>query len=62
MAKPDMSPIDQQWVKKYVDSLLEAAKSFGPESVMGQGAMVRADAVMDLVTAWRERNSDKYHG
>jgi hypothetical protein len=50
-----LKPIPQKWIKEYVDSLIEAAKSFGLESKMSQSAMVRADAIMDLVKAFQER-------
>ena len=47
--------IPTEWIKRYVDTLLEfAAKD--PESKMAQAAMLRADHTMDLVKAWREKN------
>jgi len=50
----DMSPIDQKWIKKYVDSLIKTAQSFG-DTPMGNSALTRADNILDLVKAWRER-------
>lgn len=52
--KSVMKPIPQEWIKEYVDSLLEAAKSFGPNSIIRQSALLRADHIMDMVKAFRE--------
>ena len=50
-----MTPIPQEWIQKYVNELLEAAKMFGLNTDMGRAAMLRADNVMDMVKAFRER-------
>lgn len=47
-------PIPQDWIKRYVDALLEFAAKAGPNSKMGEAALLRADHVMDLVKAFRE--------
>lgn len=49
-----MKPIPQEWVKRYVDSLLDAAKMFDSLSPMRASILFRADAVMDMVKAFRE--------
>jgi hypothetical protein len=49
-----MKPIPQEWIKEYVDSLLQAAAKFDEYSTMRAAALMRADHVMDLVKAWRE--------
>lgn len=47
------APIDQAWIKHYVDQMLDiATKLTGP---MRDAALLRADHAMDLVKAWRER-------
>lgn len=47
-------PISLEWIKQYIDTLLEFAKKHGSDSKMGQAAMLRAEHVMDLVKAWKE--------
>lgn len=44
-----------EWIKKYIDSLLEGAKAFGPETAMGRACMERADHIMDMVKRWKDR-------
>ncbi len=51
-----MAAIPEEWIKRYVDKLLDFAKSAGPSTLMGTAAMMRADHAMDLVRAWREQN------
>lgn len=51
-------PIDQEWVKQYVDALLNFAGKAGP-GPMQSAALLRADHAMDLVKAWRERNEPR---
>ena len=51
-----MEPINQQWIKKYVEELIAFAKDVGPDSVIGASILLRADAILDLVKAWRELN------
>lgn len=48
-----MSPIPQEWIRNYVDTLLLVAGKFSP-GAMQNAAMLRADHVMDLVKAWQE--------
>ena len=50
----DAIPLD--WIKHYIDQLLEFAKKAGPNSKMGAAAMVRADHAMDLVQAWKDKS------
>jgi len=49
-----MTPIPQEFIKEYVDELISAAKLFG-DSRMGNAAMIRADAIMDMVKAFRDK-------
>lgn len=49
-----MKPIPQEWIKKYVDQMLEIAGKFPEGSAMRAAAMLRADHAMDLVKAFRE--------
>ena len=51
-----MKPIPQEWIKAYVDQLIEAAKLFG-DTVMGKAAIERAHSIMDMVKAFRERET-----
>ena len=57
-----MDPIPQEWIRDYVDSLLEAAKEFGADSRMAQAAMQRADTILDMVKAFRDRQSKDSSG
>ena len=54
MDNSKFEPIDQEWIKRYVDQLLEAAGTLqnGP---MRDVLLQRADHALDLVKAWRER-------
>lgn len=53
--RPDhRDPIDQDWCKTYVDTLLACAERM-PMGAMRDAALLRADHAMDLVRAWRER-------
>ena len=54
-SKDPMGPIDQDWIRDYVDQIIEVAKTFDDGSAMQLAAMNRANAVMDLVKAWRLR-------
>ena len=51
-----MKPIPQEFIRDYVDSLIAAAKMFPEGSVMRTSALLRADYVMDMVKAFREKN------
>lgn len=55
-----MEPIPQEWIKEYVDKLLMMAEKFGP-GAMQNAALLRADHAMDMVKAFRERNSHSAH-
>ena len=50
----EIEPLDPEWIKKYVDQLLEGAQKLqaGP---LRDALLLRADHVMDLVQAWKER-------
>jgi hypothetical protein len=54
-ARLPLEPISQDWIRRYVDQLLDIAAKLGPESSMGAACVLRADHAMDLVKAWRER-------
>jgi hypothetical protein len=47
-----MKPIPQEWIKGYVESLIEAAKLF--DGTMQASIAARADAILDMVKAFRE--------
>ncbi len=51
---PDRSPIDQQWIQRYCDTLLEAAKRLD-HGAMRDAVLRRVECVMDLVEAWQKR-------
>lgn len=51
--KKKNDPIDQEWIKKYIDQLLELAGKL-PTGPMRDACLLRADTVMDMVKAWRE--------
>ena len=50
----ELTPIPQEWIKRYVDQLLRLTESLGPTTALGQACMLRADHALDLVKAWRE--------
>lgn len=52
-----MTPISQEWIKNYVDQLLAYAEKLPEGNTMRVAAMMRADHAMDLVKAWREKES-----
>jgi hypothetical protein len=54
-----MKPISPDFIKKYVDQLLEFAKGLPPDSSMRTAALMRAEHVMDLVAAWKEHGDRK---
>jgi len=54
-----MKDIPQDWIKRYVDQLLDVAKQLPDGSRMKDAALLRADHVMDLVKAWRESEGAK---
>lgn len=47
-------PISQDWIKSYVDQLLVSAERLSP-GAFKDAILHRADSVLDLVKAWRER-------
>lgn len=49
-----MRDIPQEWIRKYVDKLMDVAKTLQPHSAMQASLLNRADVVMDLVKAFRE--------
>lgn len=48
----NQQPIQQEWIKQYVDTLLQLAKGF--DGAMRDSSMLRAQHAMDLVAAFRE--------
>ena len=50
-----MTEISLKWVQRYVDSLLRVA-SMQPGSKLSELATLRADHVMDMILAWRDRD------
>lgn len=53
--KEDAIPLE--WIKNYVDALLDFAKKFDKsgDSPMRAAALLRAEHAMDLVKAWKEK-------
>ena len=51
--------IPEEWIKNYVNKMLEYANKLNVESPMGQACLLRADHAMDLVKAYRESKNDK---
>ena len=45
--------IPLEWIKHYVDRLLETAEKF-QEGPMRDAALLRAEHAMDMVAAWKE--------
>lgn len=45
--------IPEEWIKRYVGTLLEAAGKLQP-GAFRDAVILRADHAMDLVKAWRE--------
>lgn len=54
MTNLNTDPIPQQWIKEYVDTLLEVGKQLEPNGLMQQAVLVRAHNIMDMVEAFRE--------
>ncbi len=50
-----MHDIPQEWIRKYVNSLLEVAKSLAAGSAMQNALILRAEYAMDLVQAFRNQ-------
>ena len=48
-----MKPIDPDWIRQYVDSLLALAERLGPGR-MREVVLQRADHILDLVKAWTD--------
>jgi hypothetical protein len=46
--------IPQEWVKNYVDKIIETAKLFDENSVMRKACLERAAHILDMVEAFRE--------
>lgn len=44
----------EEYAKQYIDTHIETANKLGPNTVMGQACLARANTVMDLVEAFRE--------
>ncbi len=54
-----LEDIPQLWIKKYVDSLIEAAKLFEEGGTMRNSILLRADSILDMVKAFRETREKK---
>lgn len=48
--------IPNKWIQQYVGSLLKGAEAFGPDTAMGASALLRVEAILDMVKAYMERN------
>ncbi len=51
------TPIDQEWIRQYVDQLLAVAGTL-PEGAMRDALMKRAEHALDLVEAWHARQGN----
>jgi len=49
-----MKPIPQEWIKNYVEQLISVAKELPAYGAMQSSMMLRADAIMDMVIAYKE--------
>jgi hypothetical protein len=52
--RPRSRSISEDWIKKYVARLVEAASHI-PASAMRDAILRRVDAITDLMQAWRQR-------
>ncbi len=50
--------IPEKWIKNYVDQMLKIAAKF-PRGRMRDAALLRADHVMDMVKAYREKDKNE---
>lgn len=50
--------IPEEWIKGYVDSLIKVAKSLDDNSVMQTAIALRAENILDMVVAFREKNNE----
>jgi len=54
-----MGDIPQEWIFRYVDSILKVAKTIDTHSNMRALATARANAVIDMVEAFRQSSNKK---
>lgn len=47
-----LKPIDLEWLKKYIDDLLDNAKKL-PAGKFRDAVVLRAEHAIDLVEAWK---------
>lgn len=50
----EINSIPKEFIQKYLDRLFEAAKSIGPDTLMGMACVKRAEVIMDLVEAYKQ--------
>lgn len=53
----NMQDIPEQWIKEYVDKILDIASQLPSNSAMCNALLLRAEHAMDLVKAFREKDS-----
>lgn len=51
----DPNYLPQEWVKNYVDQLIKVAKELPENGVMQKSMMLRAEAILDMVIAYKEK-------
>lgn len=49
-----MNPIPPDWIKNYIDKLLEVAGGLPEDSRMRNALLHDADVIMNMVQAWKE--------
>lgn len=49
-----MKSIPDQWIKEYVDKLIDLAKTYDHDNIMYQAILLRVHSVLDMVEAFRE--------
>ena len=55
MADHEKRSIPETFIRDYVDELIRVARLFEKDSAMARAAADRAEAIMTMVKAWRER-------
>lgn len=49
-----MNSIPSEWIKNHVDKLISVAKQLPENSVMQKSITLRAEAIMDMVAAYKD--------
>ena len=54
-----MRDVPQEWIRNYIDQLLDIAKQLDSDSSLQAAVLSRAEHAMDLVKAFREKEGER---